>query len=187
METKGMKQIGKGAFSTVYRMNKHKVLIKSCCNAKECMSMGWFPETPLFPTLERIGTSDCGEFFFYTEKYYEKVRSLKYNLTAFEYGFYKELKELFFSFVMPENKHNLIDAWREQFAKLPNKYHHKRRMLMEAVDAMGNYGSDVCFEISPRNVAVQGKKLVLIDCFFMHSQNEKIKQERMQKQQKYWY
>jgi len=54
METKGLKIIGKGSFSTVYELSEKQVLIKSSDPIKECMSMGWFPESKLFPNIERI-------------------------------------------------------------------------------------------------------------------------------------
>lgn len=167
MNTSGMKQIGRGAFSTVYQKSKNKVLIKSRDHVKECMAFGWFPNTPLFPSIERVGVSDCGEFQFYEEKYYPKVKSLKNTLSAFEWEFYQELRKLSARFINP---YELIDRWREQIESLPNKFHHKKRMLLEAIDGLVNYGSDICFEISPRNVAVHGKKLVLLDCFFLRSQ-----------------
>jgi hypothetical protein len=167
MNTNGMKKIGNGAFSTVYKKSRSKVLIKSRDNVKECMALGWFPETSLFPRIERVGMSDCGEWQFYEEKYYPRVKSLKNTLSAFEWEFYQELRKLHCSFLHP---YELIDKWRKQFESLPNKFHHKKRMLLEAVDGLSNYGCDICFEISPRNVATQGKKLVLLDCFFMKSQ-----------------
>ena len=95
METKGLKQIGKGAFSTVYKKGTNKVLIKSCDNVKECMSMGWFPNSKMFPKIKRVGVSDCGQFQFYEEKFYPKTRSLKQDLLPSEYEFYLNLFVLY--------------------------------------------------------------------------------------------
>lgn len=170
MNTQGMKCIGKGAFSTVYQKTAKKVLIKSNDHVKECMALGWFPETPMFPTIERVGLSDCCEWSFYEEKYYPKVKSIKNNLTAFEYEFYKALRALFNSNTYCQNPYDTLDMWREKFESLPGKFHHKKAMLLEALDGLSNYGTDICFEISPRNIAIHGKKLVLLDCFFMKSQ-----------------
>lgn len=170
MNTQGMKCIGKGAFSTVYQKSKKTVLIKSQDNVKECMSLGWFPDSNLFPKIEKVATSDCGQFQFYEEKFYPKVRSLKNNLSSFDWEFYRALKN-----ISDSNHMTDCDECREAIALLPNKFHHKRTMILEAIDALTNYGSDVCFEISPRNVAIHGKKLVLLDCFFMRRDLVKIR------------
>ena len=44
-----------------------------------------------------------------------------------------------------------------------------KETMLEALDACTNCGSDVAFEISPRNVAVKDGKLILLDVFFMKS------------------
>lgn len=170
MNTAGMKRIGKGAFSTVYRQTKKKVLIKSTDNVKECLSMGWMPDHAMFPTTERVGVSDCGEYQFYEQKYYPKVSSLKNNLSSFEWEFYKALRELFICKDFSPNPHTLHQEWHDAFDTLPGKFWRKRELLKEALDGLANYGSDICFEISPRNVAASGGKLVLLDCFFFKSQ-----------------
>ena len=36
-----------------------------------------------------------------------------------------------------------------------------------ALDACGNWSTNVMFEISPRNIAVDNGQLVLLDCFFL--------------------
>lgn len=170
MDTRGMKVIGRGAFSTVYRSSKRKVLIKSEDHVKECMSMGWFPLTPMFPVITKVGMSGCGRYSFYEERYYKKVSSLKNNLTSFEWEFYKVLKNLVDYKHPDQNSGDLFTDWHSLFDTIPNKFWRKRELLKEALDALANYGSDICFEISPRNVAVRNKKLVLLDCFFFKSQ-----------------
>jgi hypothetical protein len=166
MNTKGMQQIGRGAFSTVYKRGRNKVLIKSTDKVKECMSLGWFPSSKLFPKLSLVGESSCGEFSFYEEKYYPKVNSLKKTLSDFEWEFYKVLRSLdHFYYYLPTRYLRLHKA----FSCIPGKFHRKRSLLLDALNALSNYGDDICFEISPRNVATQGDKLVLLDCFFFAS------------------
>jgi hypothetical protein len=55
--------------------------------------------------------------------------------------------------------------------------------MLDALDACANYGNDVCFEISPRNVAVKNGKLVLMDCFFMADKLQEIQAEKAAKRQ----
>ena len=170
METKGLKQIGKGAFSTVYKKGTNKVLIKSCDNVKDCMSMGFFPNSRMFPKIKRVGVSDCGQFQFYEEKFYQKTKSLKQDLLPSEYEFYLTLKREGDN-VFIRDMFGLIKF----FESLPNKYRARKQVLIEAVYGLSNYGTDICFEISPRNVTVQNGKLILLDCFFFFSALDKVR------------
>jgi len=153
-----MELIGKGSFTKCYLLPcKKKVLLETDDPVKECIGNGWFPNTPLFPKLE---TTDKG----YLCKYYPKVRSLKKALKPSEYEKYKDLRDIF------TNNWGGIKGYshcRRDLGKVKNKT--MRKHLLDAVDSLANYGDDMCFEISPRNVAVNNGKLVLLDCFFMSS------------------
>lgn len=175
METKGLKQIGKGAFSTVYKKGTNKVLIKSCDNVKECMSMGWFPNTKMFPKIEKVGVSDCGEFQFYEEKFYERKVAPKKDLSPNEYEFYQALRNLD---CYCKKDCDRYYHWHNQFDSLPAKFNHKKKLLKEALNALSNYGTDISFEISPRNIAIQAGKLVLLDCFFFVSALNRIRDKK---------
>ena len=168
MQTKQLKQIGKGAFSTVYRKTEKTVLIKTIDNVKECLSWEWHELSYLLPKLKQINHSDDLKFSFYECKYYEKVSSLKNTLSISEYDFYKELRKI------STIKHNDYYKLFELFSALPAKYNKKKKILLLFLDSLANYGSDICFEISPRNVAVEKGKLILLDCFYFHKQLKKI-------------
>lgn len=172
-----MKKIGQGAFSKVYRKSSDTVLIKSIDHVKECMSLGWFPNSRMFPKIEQVGQDDYGEYKFYESKYYPRISSLKNELLPSEWEFYKALRGLD-RFSCIAQKGSYLDHWRKQFETLPSKFNHKKQALFDALDALSNYGNDICFEISPRNIAVSGKKLVLLDCFFFHSQLMKATKKR---------
>ena len=162
-----MKLIGKGAFTKAYLKDDNKtVFLKSVCPIKECMAYGWFPESYLFPTLESVGNNE------YEMQYYPKVTSLKQNLSKHQWELYKTLRNLnmFGDFYTDKFTH-----WHEQFDTIPNKFSKEREALKEALDGCANYGYDIGFEISPRNVATKGKKLVLLDCFFSVSQLHKVR------------
>ena len=160
MITNTMPCIGRGAFSTAYRKTRSKVLIKSRDQVKECMALGWFPRTPLFPSITHVATSACGNWKFYEERYYPRVRGLKKNLTPFDWEFYKALKNLADSGRRDTN-------WSAKFEQLPSKFERRKLLLQEACNVLYNYNSNVHFEISPRNVAVHNSRLVLLDCFFI--------------------
>lgn len=162
MNTKTLKKIGQGTFSTVWRKDNKTVLIKSNDNVKECFSLGWCGNSRLFPKLKRIMVDD--EFSFYECKYYERVSSLKNSLLPSEYAFYKELRK--FSAVFNMDYYKLY----YHFKALPSQYNNKKKALLSALEGLTNYGLDICFETSPRNIAVEKGKLILLDCFFFRSQ-----------------
>ena len=160
MNTK-LQKIGEGLFSKVYRLNDKQVLIKSICQVKECIAMDWHQSTGVFPVLER--TDEQGEYIC---EYYERVKSLKDSLTPAHYEIYKDLRSL--KIDMPKNTYDLMDCWRAEFKKVKNKKY--RDALLNMTDNLANYGSQLKFEISPRNVAVKNGKLILLDVFFFHDQ-----------------
>jgi hypothetical protein len=162
---KTVKLIGKGAFTRAYLMESGKVLIKTCDPIKECMAWGWFPESELFPKLDWV---DLG---VYEMEYYPRVKSLKGSLEPEQYEIYKSLRAL--GTLYRQNKHELHSAWHELFDTLEDEG--LKEVMKEALDACGNYGSDISFEISPRNVAVKDGKLVLLDCFFSVSKLEEVR------------
>jgi hypothetical protein len=171
-----MKQIGKGAFSTAYLQNDGSVLIKTVDRVKEAMANGFFPNHRLFPTLEHVDSGDV--FEYYKMKFFPKVKSLKKNLTARQYRLYKVLKAL----VPPDCEFNdRYQEWHNIFDTLPSEFKAEREAIQEAMSGLSNYGTDISFEISPRNIAIQGRKLILLDCFFLVNdliKNRKLRGER---------
>lgn len=164
-----MKRIGKGSFSSVYRQSKNKVLIISTDPAKECMSLGWFPDSRLFPKVIRLSINDDGTQT-YTMKYYDRITAPKKQLNERSFKLYQALRRVFADFYTPENIDDLYSEWIDAFRELPNEFKTARNALIEAVEAMTNYGPDICFEISPRNIAAtKAGNLVLLDCFFIQS------------------
>ncbi len=163
--TKGKKLIGKGSFSKVYDNGDDTVTIISNCPTKECMSFGWGNDGRLFPQVERLDYLADGDSVFSMKKY-NKVSSLKKSLCEKDYRFYKFLRNL------PTYNKDYYDL-HTMFSSFPTEYQEESQQLLEMLDALTNYGSDMRFEISPRNVAVDGDQLVLLDCFFFLS---KLKQ-----------
>jgi hypothetical protein len=158
--TKGLKLIGKGAFTKCYQLNDTTVLLKSEDPIKECMAHGWFPETDLFPKVEFSSIDGC-----YEMEYFPRVTSLKNNLDSDQYQIYKELRDI-------QNKIgwsiNIYESYLEvykAFEQLDNE--ELKNIMIEALEACGNCGSNVGFEISPKNVAVKKGKLILLDVFYI--------------------
>lgn len=163
MNTKNLPRIGKGMFSTVYRLSKRKVLIKSSDPAKECAAL-FFPPSRLFPKINRVGWSDERDVAFYEMEYLPRVASLKNSLSERGWRLYKSLRTMTLTFYKdPQAAVN----------RLPSEFYREKQALHEAIYALWNYGPDFRFEISPRNVAVKSGKLILLDCFYFVSALDK--------------
>lgn len=161
-----MELIGKGTFSKVYKLNEKQVLIKSVCYAKECISLNM--DSKWFPKLER---TDYNEYIC---EYYPKVKSLKETLKPNHYKIYQELRKLN---VYCANSYDYLDAWRKEFKKVSNTS--VKNALLEMLDDLANYGTEIGFEISPRNVAVKDGNLVLLDVFYMRDQLDSVRKMKL--------
>ena len=155
------KLIGRGAFTKCYLISETKVLLESVCPIKEAMAFGWFPESTLFPEVGKI------EQFKYEMGYYPKVSSLKQNLDEDQYNIYKTLRKLASNLPSVRNIHDSYSKLYKAFDGLTDET--LSTTMCEALDACSNYGSDIGFEISPRNVAVKDGKLILMDVFYSKS------------------
>lgn len=160
-----MKLIAKGAFTKCYLLPcGERVRLVSVDPAKEFMALGWGSEDSMFPEVKRV---DHG---IYEMKYYPRVKSLKSALDADQWEFYKKLREISEKCPRPIKDWDYIDALRAKFAELK-----EGEALNEHLDGLLNYGCDIGFEVSPRNVAVENGKLILLDCFFFKG---KLKEAR---------
>ena len=167
MTNKG-KLIGKGLFSRVYRnLNEKIVTIVSSDLTKECYCYASYSR--LFPNMRQI---DQG---VYQMEYLERKSSLKNNLTPCQWRLYKKLRSIhdYIAFKYPRNPYDYHSFLYEVFSeKMPSEFSNEKEQILQMLDNLADYGSDICFEISPRNVAVKSKKLIMLDCFFFRSQLE---------------
>lgn len=176
--TSQKKLIGRGLFTKCWLNDDGKtVTLHSFCPIKECMGLGWFPNSKLFPKVERRGYLDNGAGV-YKLKYYPKVKSLKTALKPSEYEFYKLLRKIGDATCTVDRRTRYNETYK-LFESIPGKWRVKREALLDALGACTNYGSDVAFEISPRNVAVDKGNLVLLDCFFMMSKAAEMRSGRL--------
>lgn len=165
------KLIGKGSFTKAYLSDCGKeVFLKTCDPIKECMAYDYFPESRLFPKVEYI------EQGLYKMAYLGKTsKSLKKDLRPRQYRLFKALKELFDNNWFGKGSyHSYYNKWFDLFSSLPSEFKNEKEALIEALNACANYGDDVCFEISPRNIRVSKTgSLILMDCFFLKSELRK--------------
>lgn len=165
-----MKLIGKGSFTRAYLKDEKTIILKSCDPIKECMANGWFPESKLFPKIEQIDEET------YQMEYLGKTpKSLK-SLRPRQLRLYNALRKAFdggfATLGTPSNQ--TFFAWHEIFDNLPSEFKREKEVLKEALDACGNYGTDISFEISPRNIRIKNGFLVLLDCFFVASKLKQV-------------
>lgn len=161
-----MKLIGKGAFTKCYLKDcGEKVLLKTTDPIKECYSMGWI-ESDMFPVYERI---DCG---MYECEYYPRTKSLKNNLDPDQWAKYKALRYIG-DHIVVHNRYDGYRAYYEAFEGLEDE--ELRDAMIDALDSVSNYSSEIGFEISPRNVAVKNGKLILLDVFFCKRELDRVR------------
>jgi len=172
ISTKGKKVLGTGAFSKVWDNNDGTVLIRSICYQKEAFSNGWGNSGDLFPKLEYVDSDDFGNRF-YTMKKYNKVKGIKSNVNTHQWEFYCWLRRVHGSFYST----SIYDGYSllySMFDNMPVQFSYESEQLISCIDALSNYGTDIAFEISPRNVCINDGKLILLDCFFFRKQLEEL-------------
>lgn len=163
-----MKLLGKGAFTKAYQMDNGRVFLKSVCRAKECMSMGWFPDCSLFPIVE-----SGEEQGTYEMDYLTRVKAPSKQLNKRSLALYKALSKLANTFLM-NSYEGCLKAFND--VMLTEHFKEEANLLLEALDALTSYGGDICFEISPRNISVDAEgNLILADCFFFMNQLRKVR------------
>lgn len=153
MKVSGLPLIGRGAFSKVYKKDSKTVIIVSRDKVKVAMASPEWPRARCFPKLieKASGIYEC--------KYYEPVRALKSNLSEDQWALYRVLRDVY------HNGPQYYWYLRSYFRALKG-WKAESRALLSALDVLNEYGRDVRFEISPRNVAVHRGRLILLDCFF---------------------
>jgi hypothetical protein len=159
-----MKIVGKGKFSRVYEdpNDKKRVIIKSTCWVKECLSQNWMPESNMYPSVVR----EDGDFS-YSMMRYEQPRSIKCALTPHHYKMYGQLRDFAEAMQTHSDNRPTMDRLDSLFVDL-NIMPKLEQLIRDSVDALSNYGQHPRFEISPRNIAVLDSKLILLDVWFFN-------------------
>ena len=163
------KLIGTGAFTRAYLRNDNMVELYSVDNMKECMSLGWFPDSELFPEIEKIENDTVS---VYEMKYYKRVKLE--TLEPDQLKIYRDLQKAYKKINYGKSRFN-CDCVKMAFDTIENE--ELRETMIEALEACQNYGDDICFEISKRNIAIENGKLILLDCFFQQSTLKKVYQK----------
>lgn len=166
---KNYKLIGKGLFTKCYDLNNGKVVLVSSCPVKEALALGWFVSGIHWPECERIDYDvDNNNSGLYVMPKYDKPTSLKSALVEKDYKLYLQLKELakVFQNKTINNKYDRQQVFIETVKSFKGLHYSMKNQLITAVDGLANYTCNIGFEVSPRNVAVKNKRLILLDLFF---------------------
>ena len=171
---KGLNLIGKGLFSNVYSEESlDYVVITKNDYIKEAMAVEWFPESIHFPKIEEIEIK--GDYYWKMKKY-NKTKKIKGLLNDHDYKFYTELRKIFKNKPIIKNKYDSFSVLYKLFSE-SSLTDDQKELMLNALTACSNYGSDVDFEISPRNIFIDSGRLILADCFFIISQAEEIRKK----------
>lgn len=164
-------KVKQGHFTTAYLYEEQsKVILESRCYIKECMAHGWFPDSELFPSIKFADIEDDvnTEFRVYEMPLYVCGRSIKANVGKEDYeGIYVPLRKI-----------QYVSGYRnfEEQLNTVGISEEVKEAILEAYEACTNYGSDIGWEISPRNVAATAEgRLILLDCFYIKSQIRRSK------------
>lgn len=181
---KNLKLIGKGAFSKVYSSEVlDYVIITKCDYIKEAMAFNWFPDSIHFPIIEEIEIE--GEYYWKMKKY-KKTKRIKGLLIEDDYIFYKKLRKICqenLSIYLNKKDCNNINPYNELYNLFSNSdlENYQKELMLDALSACSNYGADIGFEISPRNIYIDNNRLILGDCFFIKSQLIEIRKSQLNK------
>lgn len=165
------KLIGKGLFSKVYEAPSNKVIIESVDSVKECFAIFGSPNRLIAPITRldySIASINSLSVSRYEMQRFEKITAPKRQLNTKGYELYKELR------FYVNNEVGIYDIRSAlSRAKISN---FDRDRLNCIVDVLSDYGEDMAFEISPRNIAASKTgRLILLDCFFFFNEMIKMK------------
>lgn len=172
-ELRGLKQIAKGAFTDVFYLNESEVMLRTTDKIKELYAQNWLPELEWnpYPVAEYLDYSDNGDFFLLKMKRYDRF-SRASQLNERSKPLLLAMKG--FKAVLDKNLGRM--KWTSDLSKvvdeIPEEFQEFTQM---SIDAVGNYSNTAMFEISPKNLAVDGRDLILLDCWFSQSEFKRIR------------
>ena len=196
-----MKKLGSGTFTEAYLKPDGRVKIRTIDCIKECMSMGLFPNSVLFPKVKFVGLEDGinrnvgnqhaqdhdESISIYDMEYYDffsgytTSEDFENALLPSHYKLYEELQELDSAWyemehqdLMDDNPEGLAEFWIKRINEIISNKHFKNSLL-KALNAIKEYTSAVFFEAPSFNLAVRNKRLILMDCFFVMEKHNRSK------------
>jgi hypothetical protein len=166
-----MKQIGSGSFTVAFRDGDGKVILNSVDPVKRAMSSGKLPKSELFPEINYIGKESKRVHSYSMKHYttlssrgidtYSEISRLKRELTPKHAKLYVALTEI--AIYHSEGVREFIRAVK----KLPDEFATEREDIIRYTRALSKETKrKLSFEVHSFNVAVEDRKLILLDCFY---------------------
>lgn len=157
----------KGKHTTAYIYEAH-VTIHTNDYIKECMAHDWFPESIHLPQVNQSDIESLkDDYMVYQMPRYITSRSVSSIICKEDYvNLYQPLQSLYRNLQYSTNPYD----WHIDFVNTVNKLilsDEYKELLIESYEACMNYSHKIRFEISPRNVAAHGSRLLLLDCFYI--------------------
>jgi hypothetical protein len=147
-----------------------KVLLRTIDQVKECMALGWFPDSELFPEVKKTDFEDIDESYqVFESPVYLQGRSMKALVCKEDWEeVYLPLRQMYQTMYWGFHSHD----WHYSFLNAVNNCvglrEEAKKPIKEAYEACRNFSEKVKFEISPRNIAAtEDGNLILLDCFFI--------------------
>jgi hypothetical protein len=169
-----MQFVGRGLFTRAYRCTvTKKVFLRSKCHVKEIMALGWFPDSKLFPRVERTSLPKYDYVMkdYSSDKYKLRVAALCKSHRRL-YDALRTVDNIGWS--NPELGFSHLQTVFDNLDILPK---HKI-VLSAALGALSNYGTDIYTDVSRCNLRQAGDKLILLDIFLLRSQWDEVMQSR---------
>lgn len=160
-----MTELGSGSFTVAYRLKSGMVRLVSVDPIKEDMANGCLPKHRMFPKVSHYKTRRETKKKRYTMPFYDVISSYDHLKNSLNYR-----QREFFEFLCDNMKLvNGVKAIRYRLNNFPDKWKYEKEVILEAVKGLEKYDDDLCFEIATVNLAVKNEQLILLDCFFLRS------------------
>jgi hypothetical protein len=147
-----------------------KVLLRTIDPVKECMALGWFPDSELFPEVKMTDFEDLDDSFqVFESPVYLQGRSMKSLVCKEDWEeVYLPLKQIFQTMSWGFRSSDWHYAFINAVDNCVGLRYNVKDAVKKAYEGCMNFSERVKFEISPRNIAAtEDGKLILLDCFFI--------------------
>jgi len=154
-----MRQVGSGNFTKAYERPDGYIELHSIDPVKEFMATIGFPDHPMFPKCEKIGTKGK-DTSIYIMKKLTIISESSQKLNRRQQALLDALDNL--------RAYTAKDLAKE-FATLPDRFRVERELLIEATKSMGKVKAldGISWDMCDFNLAIsKSGRLILLDCFY---------------------
>jgi len=172
--------LGRGSWTSSFKLDEETVILKSDCKVKAAISQGLFPESPLFPEIEKVFYDEEEDKTYYIMDFLEigkygeeddfrnqlnkKSKEVWDHLMKFN----KDFKPDYYSV---KDKMTRLEYWIKAFTEMLSKT--LSELMINALNICDTEKTgDVALDIPMHNVGHKNGQLVLFDCFANFGYND---------------